>query len=321
MLFAAKPLALKLLAMELRQLRYFVTVAETLNFTEAARQLFITQGTLSQQLRQLEFELGSDLFVRSSRNVSMTEAGETMLPLARQMVETAEFCKSRMRDIRSGISGELRVGVAKSMKRLVSTTARQFMKRYPDVSLHLCCYGAQDLLRMLRAKELDMIVSFRQQEPDADLFTRVLFPSRLSAVMTSGHYLADHSSLSFKDLERFRIILPGKGLHARELFEQFFSVDMGSLKPCATSNDIDIILNMVQGTDSIALLSSADVRDRDGIKTIPLTVGNGEIPEGREMICCAQRLRDSYRKRSTLAFVDMLSECADVERICMQMGG
>ena len=61
--------------MELRQLKYFVAVARTLNFTEAARQLYITQGTLSQQLRQLEYELGTTLFERSSHNVSLTEAG------------------------------------------------------------------------------------------------------------------------------------------------------------------------------------------------------------------------------------------------------
>lgn len=307
--------------MELRQLRYFITVAETLNFTEAARQLFITQGTLSQQLRQLEFELGSDLFIRSSHSVSMTEAGETLFPLAQQMVETADLCKSRMRDIRAGISGDLRIGVSKSMKRLVSATARQFIEQYPEVTLHICCSGAQDLLRMLRANELDMIVSFRQQEPDADLFTKVLYPSRLSAVMSSGHCLAGRTSLCLKDLERFRIIIPGKGLQSRRMFEEFFSIDFGTLKPCATSNDVDIILDMVHGTDIIALLSSADVRDREGFKAVPLTIGDGTIPKERDMICCAQRLNNNYRKRSTLAFAEMLGERADIERICMEMNG
>ena len=77
--------------MELRQLRYFATVARTLNFTEASRQLYITQGTLSQQLRQLEFELGSDLFTRTSRSVELTEAGEALLPLAEEMIRRAGY--------------------------------------------------------------------------------------------------------------------------------------------------------------------------------------------------------------------------------------
>lgn len=319
MSFAVKPLTLNYLIMELRQLRYFAAVARTLNFTEAARQLYVSQGTLSQQLRQLEFELGSDLFTRTSRSVALTEAGETLLPLADKMIETAGLCQSRLKDLRAGISGELRIGVSNSMRKLVSTTARQFLVRYPEVSLQICSNSTISLLRMLREKELDMIVTFCQQDPAPDLYTRVLFSSRLSAVMSSGHCLAEETSLGFDDIGRFKTILPGGGLQARRLFEEFFSVNVGRLKPCATVNDIDIILDMVRGSDRIAILSSADIRDREGFVAVPLTIGNGEFPEGRDMICCAQRLNESYRKRSTLAFAEMLSECADIERICMQM--
>lgn len=305
--------------MELRQLRYFIAVARTLNFTEAARQLYITQGSLSQQLRQLEFELGSDLFVRNPRKVSLTEAGETLLPLAIQMVETSDLCKAKMKDLKAGISGELRIGVSNSMKRLVCETARQFLNSYPEVSLQIVCGSTISLMRMLRSKELDMTVGFCQQDPDPDLFVKVLFTTRLSAVMARGHCLAERQNLTFKDLEQFHIILPGEGLQSRKLFEQFFSVDMGNLKPCATVNDIEIILGMIKGTDRIALLSTVDVQDREGFVSVPLTIGNGEIPTGRDMTCCAQRLDESYRKRATLAFVEMLSERADIERICMQM--
>lgn len=305
--------------MELRQLRYFATVARTLNFTEASRQLYITQGTLSQQLRQLEFELGSDLFTRTSRSVELTEAGEALLPLAEEMIQTAALCQARLKDMRAGISGELRIGVSNSMRRLVSSTARQFLGRYPEVSLHIYSGSTLELLHMLRSKELDMTVSFCQQEPDPDLFTKVLYSTRLCAVMSSDHCLADMKSLRFSDLERFRVILPGGGLQSRRLFEEFFSVDMGKLQPCATANDIDIILEMVRGSDRVALLASVDISDRQGFTAIPLTIGGGEIPEGREMTCCAQRLQNSYRKRAVLAFAEMLSECADIERICMEM--
>ena len=66
--------------MELRQLRYFVKTAETLNFSEASRALFITQSTLSQQIKQLELEIGAPLFMRDSRTVQLTEAGSELLP-------------------------------------------------------------------------------------------------------------------------------------------------------------------------------------------------------------------------------------------------
>ena len=67
--------------MELRQLKYFVKSAEYLNFSVAAKHLYITQSTLSQQIKQLEFELGFELFLRNSRHISLTEAGEEFLPL------------------------------------------------------------------------------------------------------------------------------------------------------------------------------------------------------------------------------------------------
>lgn len=73
--------------MELRQLKYFLMVAKTLSFSEAAKRLYITQGTLSQQIKQLEDELGFQLFSRTSHSVALTEAGEKLLPAAKQTVD------------------------------------------------------------------------------------------------------------------------------------------------------------------------------------------------------------------------------------------
>lgn len=77
--------------MELRQLKYFVKTAETLNFSEAARLLFITQSTLSQQIRSLEQELGTMLFVRDSHGVVLTESGEKLLPQAKKTLLMLKF--------------------------------------------------------------------------------------------------------------------------------------------------------------------------------------------------------------------------------------
>ena len=78
--------------MELRQLKYFAKLAETLNFSLASRELFITQSTLSHQILQLENELGQPLFLRNSHEVILTEAGQTLLPLAKETLRSAENC-------------------------------------------------------------------------------------------------------------------------------------------------------------------------------------------------------------------------------------
>ena len=85
--------------MELRQLKYFVAVARTLSFSEAARQLYVTQGTLSQQIMLLEDELGSLLFERTSHKVALTEPGMVLFPLAKNIIQQVEQCKLQVGDL------------------------------------------------------------------------------------------------------------------------------------------------------------------------------------------------------------------------------
>ena len=89
--------------MELRQLKYFVKTAETLNFSEAAKTLFVTQSTLSQQIRQLEQEIDTVLFVRDSHSVQLTESGERLLPLAEKTLKDATSCLDMVRDLKNYI--------------------------------------------------------------------------------------------------------------------------------------------------------------------------------------------------------------------------
>src|SRR3954447_21126043 len=97
--------------MELRHLRYFVAVAETSNFTRAAELSFVAQSALSQQVAALEKELGNQLFHRTSRAVTLTEAGEVLLPLARRILADVELAKMEM-DALAGVQrGKLRLGL------------------------------------------------------------------------------------------------------------------------------------------------------------------------------------------------------------------
>ena len=88
--------------MELRQLKYFVKVAETLNFSEAARELCITQSTLSQQIKQLEHEMHTTLLLRNSHSVALSEAGNELLPYATRTLKDADVCIERINDLQIG---------------------------------------------------------------------------------------------------------------------------------------------------------------------------------------------------------------------------
>ena len=118
--------------MELRQLKYFVKVAEMLSFSKAAKALYITQSTLSQQIKQLEDELDIALFFRNNHNVSLTEAGETFLEGARKVLAEADDNKARILDLTLGCSGRLNIGVTHSFGSILTEPVMAFKKEYPQ---------------------------------------------------------------------------------------------------------------------------------------------------------------------------------------------
>ena len=123
--------------MELRQLKYFVKVAETLNFSEAAKAMCVTQSTLSQQIKQLEEELGESLLTRSSHSVALTEAGMTILTNAKQAIYEAGLCVERINDLNRLATGTLNIGVTYSFSPILTETILTFMKAYSNIKLNI----------------------------------------------------------------------------------------------------------------------------------------------------------------------------------------
>src|SRR4051812_21953167 len=122
---------------ELRQLRYFVAVAEEGNLTRAARRLHIAQQSLSQQVRVLEAQLGAALFERSTRGVELTDVGAVLLREARPVLAQAERAVEAARRAASGEQGTLRVGFLSSVSNyLMPPVVRAFRARHPGIALH-----------------------------------------------------------------------------------------------------------------------------------------------------------------------------------------
>lgn len=144
--------------MELRHLRYFVTVAEELHFTRAAARLHIGQPPLSQQIQALEEELGVSLFARTKRRVALTAAGERFLLHARQILQQTRDAAEDARRAARGEVGELRIGFTPSLPftSLLPTLIHTFRARYPQVTLTLREMMTQDQLRAVAAGKLDI---------------------------------------------------------------------------------------------------------------------------------------------------------------------
>lgn len=295
--------------MELRQLKYFVAVARTLSFSEAARQLYVTQGTLSQQIMLLEDELGSLLFERTSHKVALTEPGMVLFPLAKNIIQQVEQCKLQLGDLRKALGGELNIGMTYSFSDLITDTVRDFLKTYPGVKLRIYYKTASELYQMMVKGELDVILAFKPVVQYKDLVSETLFNFDLCAVMRKDHPLSDRKVLTLEELKNFNIALPGSGLQARKTFEKFNNIDTNGLNVRVELNDPNVIMDLVQSSNLVTILSSLAALYRPNLAAVPLEGYIGKM-EG-----CVHWLKGAYHKKSAEAFIEMVRESAAVSKL------
>ncbi|GHF04013.1 LysR family transcriptional regulator [Amycolatopsis deserti] len=141
--------------MELRQLRYFLAVAEELHFGRAAERMHIVQSAVSQQVRRLERELGVDLFDRTTRTVRLTEAGHRFLPHAREVVAAEERALDAMRSVRAERDATLRLGTSDGLGERLDRLLAEYARRAPRSQLELVHASTEERLRRVRSGELD----------------------------------------------------------------------------------------------------------------------------------------------------------------------
>ena len=292
--------------MELRQLRYFLRLSETLNFSVAAKELFITQSTLSQQILNLERELDQQLFIRNSHEVLLTEAGRMLLPLARESVYKVDNCFLRMQELKNMLTGELNIGVTYSFSSMISETMIDFLKKYPKVKLNVFYASMTDLIERLQRHELDFVVAFKPTEHNEHIESRLLFDNRLAAIVNEHHPLAAKQEVTLDELERYCFALPAKGLQARHAFDQVLLHTDHHYNVKTEINNVSLLLKLVRQTKFVTVLAEATIIDETGLRAVPINVPSSRM-EG-----CIHVLHDGYMKNSTRAFIQMLEQCTEV---------
>ena len=145
--------------MELRQLAHFLAVAEERHFTRAAQRVHLTQSSLSSSIRLLERELGSELFVRSTRHVELTEAGRALTPAARRAVAASEDAKDAVAGVRGLVRGQLTIGAIQLRGRLdIPGLLARYHRRHPAVKLRLRHDSVTSLVRRTADGELELAI-------------------------------------------------------------------------------------------------------------------------------------------------------------------
>lgn len=294
--------------MELRQLKYFVKSAEYLNFSVAAKHLYITQSTLSQQIKQLEFELGFVLFSRNSRHISLTEAGEEFLPFARKTIQDAEDGVQRLHDLQHVKAGKLRVGVTYSLSTVLTEGMLEFMKVYPDIKLEVCYKTVNELFALLREKKLDFILSYKPLFDAPDVDSMPLFENALALVVSKDHHLANRKNMMLSEISGLPLVLPSRDLQARMMLERLIQGKGIEYLSKVELNETNILLQMVSTGSYVTILSTSAVFGNSRFKAIPID------EPGNIMEASLLTLKGAYQKSAAKEFIKILLETEAVKR-------
>ena len=256
--------------MELRQLKYFITSADTLNFTEAARQCFITQSTLSQQIKQLETELGVQLFERIGKRVFLTETGRDFLPYARQTVADADYGVQRIKDMEEIKTGRLCIGTTFGLSALITDAIARFSEQYPEVHLEVMFLKQDELIEVVRERKVDFALTFEMMEKDDLLTEQPVKTYHLCAIVSDQNPLAQQATVSLRQLADYDICTPARGMNARRMFDSLTNKKGIELQPKLEINEIHTLLHLVRTGRWVAILVDSIIHGEDGLCAVPL---------------------------------------------------
>ncbi|SEG89222.1 DNA-binding transcriptional regulator, LysR family [Actinacidiphila yanglinensis] len=243
--------------MQFQQLAYFVAVAEARHFTRAAEAVHVSQPSLSQQIRALEKELGAPLFSRARGNITLTDAGEALLPLALRILADADTARHEVLELAQLRSGRVRLGATPSLcTGLLPEVLRDFHDRHPGIRLFLEEGGSHDLVRGLARGALDLALVVLPLPSSSPALTTVeLFQEDLVAVSA---VTADPppAPLHIADLRGQPLVMFRHGYDLRDLtlaacraagFEPTFTVEGG---------EMDAVLGFVRAGLGIGVVPS-----------------------------------------------------------------
>jgi LysR family hydrogen peroxide-inducible transcriptional activator len=193
--------------MNLRDLRYFVALADARHFGKAAERSFVSQPTLSAQIKKLENYLGVQLIERQPRQVTLTETGAKILPLARSILAESDEIVSLARNEHDPLSGKLKVALIPTLgPYLLPLVTRKLRKQLPRLKLMLYEHQTQSLLERLRAGEIDLGI-LALPVPLDGLEARELFDEEFTLAMPSQHALAKKAHVKLDDLTGETLLL------------------------------------------------------------------------------------------------------------------
>jgi DNA-binding transcriptional LysR family regulator len=247
--------------MDLRQLEYFVAVADEQNFTRAALRLHIVQSGLSASIRTLEDELGAALFTRTTRRVDLTSTGRAFLVAARRVLAAAKDARQVVDQMQGLHRGTLSIGLIQGLTPLldIADVLGRFRAACPNVEIHVVSGGTLPLIEGVRSGDLDVAFTQFVGSLPLGLTTWMLACAPLAVVCAPSHRLSGQHDVALTDLtvETFVDLHPNWG--TRQLIDRSFAEHRLSRRTGFEVNDLPTQLDIVAHGLGIALVPRAAI--------------------------------------------------------------
>jgi DNA-binding transcriptional LysR family regulator len=255
--------------MQLQQLAYFVAVAETRHFTRAAERARVAQPSLSKQIQTLERELGAPLFSRARGNVTLTPAGEALLPVARRILADVETARLDVQDLVGLRRGRVRLGATPSLcTGLLPDVLGHFRARYPGISLLVEEGGSRDLIRQLAVGSLDLaLIILRPQARDPALSATPLLREDL-VIASADAFPATPARIA--DLRDVPMVMFRDGYDLRDVTVAACRAEGFEPRYAVEGGEMDAVLRFVEAGLGVAVVPSMVVAGRERLHTTPL---------------------------------------------------
>lgn len=285
-----------------RHIRYFKAVAEHLSFTKAAAALHVSQPALSQLVKQLEEELGTQLFDRSGRTTRLTDTGHAYLQYVRRASHELQEATRAIHDVGDLSRGSLRVAVTPTFTTyLIGPLVEAFHTRYPAITLDVREISQEKIEELLLEGELDLGVAFGDVHlPDIDAIP--LLDETLALVVSRGHRLAKEKSVGLQALNTESLVLLSKEFATREQVDSYCCKHNIHPKVLMEANALGAVIEIVRRTSLSTLLPACTALAQDNLVAIALE------PERLTRTAVLLRRKDAYQSFAARAFTELAVE-------------
>jgi DNA-binding transcriptional LysR family regulator len=262
------------MAVTLQQLAYLVALANVGSFTRAADSVGVAQPTLSRQLRALEEDLGAALVDRGGRDgISLTPAGEVVLPLARRILADMEAARTGVAELIGLQRGRVRVGATPSLCiGVLADVLRVFHERRPQIALELVENGSQPLVRGLSRGELDIaLVIVPPSGLEPGLSVTPLLRERLSVASPAAGPRPSRGAMTVGELARRPLVMVRRGYDLREVTLQAYAEAGETPRYAVEGGEMDAVLRLVEAGTGVAVVPDLVFAGRPRLRRTALT--------------------------------------------------